>query len=159
MTVLLEKATPTPTEIPLRRNWRFQALWTGSAFGMLGVEIADLAYPLVILAMTGSAAMAGAFGAIQLTASLLAGLPAGALVDRWARRRVLIAAESIRALVVGSVAVAAYTNHLTIAHLLVVAAVLGAIQPLGGTARMLLVRSVVPPAQLTAALTQDEVRI
>src|SRR5690348_35840 len=110
MTVLLEKTT-TATEITLRRNWRFQALWTGSAFAMLGVEIADLAYPLVILALTGSAAMAGAFGAIQLTASLLAGLPAGALVDRRDRRRVLVAAESIRALVAASVAVAAYTDR------------------------------------------------
>src|SRR5215468_68571 len=64
---------------PLWRNWRFQALWLGSGASLLGVSAADFAYPLVILAMTGSPALAAVFGFIQIGATTLAGLPAGAL--------------------------------------------------------------------------------
>ncbi len=143
---------------PLWRNWRFQMLWVGSGTAFLGLAAADFAYPLVILLMTGSPAMAGLFGFIQMTASIVAGLPAGVLVDRWDRRRTLIAAEASRALVTGSIAAAWALGHLTLAHLFVVAAVLGAVSPFGGAARMLMVRAVVPKQQLTKALTQDEVR-
>jgi MFS family permease len=142
----------------LWRNWRFQLLWVGSGSAYLGMGVADFAYPVVILVLTRSPILAAAFGAIQLTFSIVAGLPAGALVDRWDRRRLLIGAELGRAAMAASVCVALALGHLTIVHLMVVAAVLGAVGPLGASARMLVVRAVVPPAQLTQALTQDQVR-
>lgn len=144
--------------VPLRRNWRFQLLWVGSTGTFLGVEIANIAYPLAILTLTGSAASAALFGFVETLAMLLAGLPAGAVVDRYDRRRVLLAAESSRAIATGSVAIALAQDRLTLVHLLAAAAVLGGVRPFGGAARMLLVRTVVPPEQLTAALTQEEVR-
>ncbi|GIH09753.1 MFS transporter [Rhizocola hellebori] len=147
-----------PAEVPLRRNRNFQLLWSGSAFAFLGKEITDLVYPLVVLAVTGSPAWAGAFGGVQMFVSLLVGLPAGALADSKDRRLLLITMETVRALAAGSVLVAALLDRITLPHLLVVAVAIGAVQPLGGSARMLLVRAVVPPKQLTAALTQEEVR-
>jgi MFS family permease len=146
------------TETPLRRNWRFQTLWVGSTGSFLGMEAADVGYPLVILAMTGSPAQAGLFGFVQTVATLLLGLPAGRLVDRFDRRRLLLLAEGGRMLAVAGVAVALAMGRLTMPHLLATAAVLGAGASLSGPARMLVVRAIVPPSQLTAALTQDEVR-
>lgn len=151
-------ADMTRDDTPLWRNWRFQLIWIGSCSAYLGMNAADFAYPLVILALTRSPAMAALFGFIQTATSLLAGLPAGALVDRFDRRRVLMGAEVARGLAAGSVFAAWAMGHLTVTHLLVVAAVLGAAGPLGGSARMLVVRAVVAPKQLTKALTQDEVR-
>jgi MFS family permease len=155
-------SAPAPTETApatsLWRNWRFQALWVGSSTSLLGINAADFAYPLVILLMTHSPALAAVFGFVQTAAMTLAGLPAGVLVDRWDRRRMLMGAEALRAVTTASVLAAWAVGHLTIAHLFVVAAVLGAVTPVGGSARMLMVRAVVPPAQLTQALTQDEVR-
>jgi predicted MFS family arabinose efflux permease len=142
----------------LWRNWRFQALWLGSGTSLLGLTAADFAYPVVILLITGSPALAAVFGFLQMAASTLAGLPAGALVDRWDRRHALIGAEAVRAIATGSVAIAWLFGHLTLGHLFVIGAVLGAITPFGASARMLMVRAVVPPEQLTQALTQDEVR-
>ena len=142
----------------LWRNWRFQALWIGSGTSLLGLTAADFAYPVVILLMTGSPALAAVFGFLQMAASTLAGLPAGALVDRWDRRHALMGAEAVRAIATGSVAIAWLLGHLTLGHLFVIGAVLGAITPFGASARMLMVRAVVPPEQLTQALTQDEVR-
>src|SRR5579862_6174676 len=42
--------------LPLRRNLRFQTLWIGMTASTVGVSVADVAYPLIILAMTGSPA-------------------------------------------------------------------------------------------------------
>lgn len=145
-------------DVPLRRNRGFQLLWTGSVFAFLGKEISDLVYPLVVLALTGSPGWAGAFGGVQILTSLVFGMPAGELADRFDRRRLLVCVEAIRATSSISVVVAFASDALTLPHLLAVAVVVGAAQPLGGSTRTLLVRALVPPRQLTAALTQEEVR-
>ncbi|TDT97562.1 MFS transporter [Streptomyces sp. 846.5] len=154
-------AAGAPPEAPppaLRRNRAFRLIWLGSAFSLLGLEAADVAYPLVVLGLTGSPGWAGLFGAVQLTASLLAGLPVGELLDRHHLPRLLAAAEGLRLLATTSVAAALALHGLTLVHLLVVAGVLGLVQPLSGGARMVALRAAVPKEQLTAALTADEVR-
>src|SRR5579859_2223694 len=77
-----ERPSVTPPR-PLRRNVPFQLLWIGTSAATLGVSVADIAYPLAILAATGSPALAGLFAAIQALGMLLAGLPAGVLADRY----------------------------------------------------------------------------
>jgi hypothetical protein len=148
----------TPSETPLRRNRRFQALWIGGGGSMLAFNITALAAPVLVLALTGSAAKAGLYGFIDAAASLVAGIPAGAVVDRRDRRMVLIGAEVVRALAFGTVAVALQLGHLTLLHLFAVAAVTGAARPFSGSARTLATRAVVPQSQLTSALTQEQVR-
>jgi MFS family permease len=148
-----------PGDLPLRRNRQFQTLWAGSAAARLGLTVADVAYPLAILAVTGSPAQAGLFAAVQAAGMIVAGLPAGHLVDRRSPRRVLIVAETCRAVVTAVVAAALATGWLTFPLLLAAAALLGIGQPTASAARLLLVRAAVPKGQLTRALTQDEVRI
>lgn len=144
---------------PLRRNRQFQTIWAGSAVGTLGLTVADVAYPLAILAVTRSPAQAGLFAAVQAAGMIAAGLPAGHLVDRRSPRAVLILAESCRAVVTGVVAAAFALGWVTLPLLLLAAALLGIGQPAASSARMLLIRAAVPAPQLTSALTQDEVRI
>jgi MFS family permease len=145
-------------EVPLRRNRRFQALWVGGAGSMLGFNIATVATPVLILAMTGSAAKAGLYGFFDAAASLAAGIPAGSVLDRGDRRAVLICADLLRAALFGTVVLALAVGHLTLVQLLAVAALTGAARPFAGGARMLATRAVVPQSQLTSALTQEEVR-
>ena len=144
---------------PLWRNWPFQALWIGTSSSTLGVSVADIAYPLTILAITRSPALAGLFAAVQGLGMLLAGLPAGVLADRYHGRTIVILAEAGRAAVTAVVAVALVTGWLSLPLLFTAAALLGAGQVIRNAAGMLLMRSVVPPEQLTQALTQDEVRM
>jgi MFS family permease len=144
--------------LPLWRNVQFQTLWLGSAASSLGLNVAEVAYPLVILTLTGSAAKAGLFAAV-LTIGMLAGaLPAGQLADRHDRRAVVIAAEAARAAITGAVGVTLIVGWLSFPLLLAAAALLGVGQVIVGAARMPLVRSVVSDSQLTSALVQDEVR-
>ncbi|HEY1618629.1 MAG TPA: MFS transporter [Streptosporangiaceae bacterium] len=145
--------------VPLWRNYQFQVLWLGQSAATLGVSIADMAYPLTVLALTGSAARAGLFGAVQAAGALLAGLPGGQLADRLDWRRIVVAVEAGRAALTAAVIVALVLGVLSLPLLLAAAALLGIGQSVSSSARYLLVRSAVPPAQLTAALTQDEVRI
>lgn len=143
---------------PLRRNRRFQTLWAGSAASLLGARMADTAYPLLLLSMTGSPTVAGTFGAVQLGATVLFGLHGGSVADRRDRRKVLIAADGIRCLITLSVPAALWLHCLTVAQTLLVAVSIGAATAYGAPSRMLAVRSVVPPSQLRQALAQDEAR-
>ncbi len=146
------------THPPLWRNLQFQTLWIGATTSTLGVAVADVAYPLAILAMSGSPGRAGLFAALLSVGMLTCALPAGQLADRYDRRTIVIAAESCRALVTGLVAAGLIAGWLSLPILLVAAVLLGAGQSISGAARMPLVRSVVAPEQLTTALVQEEVR-
>lgn len=153
-----EAAESTPL-VPLRRNLRFQALWAGQAAATLGMRVGDTAFPLLVLALTGSSTAAGAFGAVQMVTTLLLGVHGGVVADRLDRRRVLIASDATRLLVTATVPVAMAFDRLTLAHLLIVAAAVGATIAYSGPIRLLALRSVVAPEQLPQALAQDEARM
>ncbi|MFD0402021.1 MFS transporter [Kitasatospora sp. NPDC127121] len=155
----LAKAEAATPPVPLRRNLRFQALWAGQAAATLGMRIGDTAFPLLVLALTGSSTAAGAFGAVQMVTTLLLGVHGGVVADRLDRRRVLIASDAARLLVTATVPVAMAFDRLALAHLLLVAAAVGATIAYSGPIRLLALRSVVAPEQLPQALAQDEARM
>ena len=143
--------------VPLSRNRPFGYLWAGSAIAFVALFEVEVAVPLVLLYLTGSAGEATLFAVTQAVATVVVGVPAGHLLDRLDRRRVLVAAEASRSAALASVVAALLLGHLTVIHLLLVAGLLGSTQAFG-TARMLLIRAVVPPEQFTAAVTAEEVR-
>jgi hypothetical protein len=63
--------------VPLWRNRDFQLLWAGQAVSLLGSQTSKIAYPLLVLAMTGSPAKAGIAGFAAMLGYLLFPLPAG----------------------------------------------------------------------------------
>src|SRR5581483_1294915 len=83
---------------PLRKNRDFAALWIGQAVSHLGISISSFAYPLVVLDETGSAAKAGLVGTVLAGTAFLLRVPAGVLVDRWSRKRILAVCDLGRAL-------------------------------------------------------------
>ena len=66
-----------PDPAPLRRNRDFQLLWIGQAASALGSRASSVAYPLLVLALTGSPAQAGLVGFAATIPYLLVQLPAG----------------------------------------------------------------------------------
>jgi MFS family permease len=90
----------------LRSLWRnrdFLLLWGGRAISELGNELTNLAFPALFLIVTDSATQAGLLSAARLLPYLFFGLIAGALVDRWDRRRVMLGCELASFVVVGAV--------------------------------------------------------
>ena len=66
----------------LRSNSAFQRLTAAYASNEMGVTIAYILIPLVILDLTGSATNAGLVTALATTASTVAGIMSGAIADR-----------------------------------------------------------------------------
>src|SRR5690348_8525658 len=101
----------------LWRNRDYRLLTSGQAVSALGTNISQLAFPLFMLLFTGSAAQAGFAGALRALPYFLFGLPAGALIDRWDRKRVMIACDIGRALSLASIPIAYMGGWLTIPQL------------------------------------------
>ena len=145
--------------VPLRRNRDFQLLWAGQAISVLGSRASQIAYPLLVLAMTGSAAAAGVVGFVGTVPYILFQLPAGALMDRVNRRRVMIACDLVRLVALASIPLAAWLGALTLAQVMAVAFVEGSMFVFFRLGEVSAVRLVVPPEQHPAALSQNEARL
>ena len=144
--------------VPLRRNRDFQLLWGGQAVSLLGSQTSKIAYPLLVLAMTGSPARAGIAGFAAMLGYLLFPLPAGGLADRHDRRRIMIGCDAIRLVAVGSIAVAGWAAHITYVQVLVAGFAEGTASVFFGVAQRAALPMLVHPSQRTLAVSQNEAR-
>ena len=81
----------------LARNRDFVLLQAGQLLSSAGTQSTTIVYSLLALGLTGSPAKAGLVGFARGIALVLFQLPAGALVDRWDRRRTMIVCDIVRA--------------------------------------------------------------
>lgn len=108
-----------PTSVAKRWQVPFFAIWTGQAFSMIGSRLVQFALVWWLTRETGS-------GTILATATLVAVLPsivlgpfAGALVDRWNRRRVMMVADGFVALVSAGLVYLFWSGSLAVWHIYV----------------------------------------
>jgi len=145
-------------DLPLRSNRDFLALWTGQAASAVGTSISALAYPLVILAVSGSPTLAGVGASVLAATAFVVRIPAGVIVDRVDRKHLMLACDAGRFVAVSSLALLAATGELLIWHILVVAVVEGTLGSLFATAEAVAVRLVVRPSQVRDAVARNEAR-
>jgi MFS family permease len=148
--------TTTARPISLWRNRDFLLLWSGQMVSAIGSQVSLLAFPWLILAVTGSPVQAGLIAALRTLPYLLFGLPAGALVDRWNRKRVMILCDAGRTLALGSVPIAFALGHLTALHLYLVTFIEGSLFIFFGLAEAAALPRVVSQEQISAATAQNE---
>lgn len=153
-----QKWSPDAPNAPrsLWRNRDYLLLWSGQAFSDIGGSVSELAYPLLVLAITHAAAQAGFVAALRAAPAVVLSLLAGVLVDRWNRRWVMLICDIGRALCLGSIPVAYALGHLTIWQLYVTALAEGSLMVVFNLAKTTAVAQVVAPEQLTAAMAQEE---
>jgi MFS family permease len=137
---------------PLRRNRDFVLLLTGRLLSTLGSQVTAIAYPLLVLAVTGSPAKAGFVGFAGLVPHAVLGLPAGVAADRWNRKRLMIVADAVRAVAIGALAATIVLDQVSFWQIAVVAFVEGAGAVLFNTAHAGALRAIVPRQQLPAAV-------
>jgi MFS family permease len=125
----------------------------------IGTRITGIAFPLLVLAQTHSPAKAGIVGFMQTLPYMLFYLPAGALVDRWNRKRVMLVADAARALALGSLAVALAAHASTFAQIVVVAFVEGTGFVFFNLSETAALPQIVPKEQLSTAVAQNQARI
>ncbi len=151
-----ESAMPTRHAVSLWRNRDYMLLWGGQMISSIGTRVSMLAFPLLVLALTHSPAQAGLIAALRGLPYALFVLPAGALIDRWNRKRVMILCDTGRALALGSIPVALLFGHLTIMQLYVVSLVEGTLFTFFNLAETACLPHVVAREQLTTAAAQNE---
>ena len=110
----------------LLRTRNFGLFWAGETVSGFGSAITTVALPLVAVStLHADTAMVALLTAATWLPWLLIGLPAGTWVDRWPRRRTLLAADLASAVVLAAVPVAAWAGVLTTAMLLAAALLAG----------------------------------
>jgi MFS family permease len=151
-------AAPTTAARPLSRNTNYRLLWGGQLLSEFGFNATTIAFPLVVLAVTGSATGSGIVLGTIAAAQLLAGLPAGTLVDRVSRKKVMLYCEAAQAICAASLVVALWFNAFSLPHLVAVAAVFGVSAALFEPAEDATLPNVVPPEQLSTAVALNSGR-
>jgi MFS family permease len=143
---------------PLRRNRDFVLLISGQLLSRAGSELTSVAYPLLALALTGSAAKAGLVGFARLVPDAVFGLPAGLAADRWDRRRIMLTADAVRALTVGGLAVVLAAGSTVFWVVPALAFVEGTGETVFTACQAGALRAVVPARQLPAAVGVQQAR-
>lgn len=136
---------------PLWRNRDFMLLQSGQLLSTFGSNVSRIAYPLLTLAVTHSAAKAGYVGAVIFLPLLVFSLPAGVAADRFDRRTLMIASDIAGAASVGALAAIVLTHRTTFWIILVVAFVDSAAGVFFRAGNSGAFRAVVPQSQLADA--------
>ncbi|HEU5103481.1 MAG TPA: MFS transporter [Roseiflexaceae bacterium] len=155
---MMQTDDPTRPErtTPLWKNRDYMLLWSGQTVSIIGTHVSQIAFPLLVLALTHSPAQAGFVAAARSLPYLLFTLLAGALVDRWDRKVTMIVCSALSAIALASIAVAAAFGSLTIAQLVIVSFVEGTCAVFFRLAETSALPQVVSKAQLPAAIAQQQ---
>lgn len=153
---MASEGSPQQSDRPLWRNRDFMLLWSGQAISLLGTGITQTAFPLLVWDLTHSAALVGLVGGLGTLPYLFLSLPAGAMVDRWDRKRVMVLCDSGRALNLISLIVALALGHLMVGQLVINALIEGTLFVFFNLAEIACLPRVVTEKQLSAATAQNE---
>jgi MFS family permease len=142
----------------LRDKRGFQLLLGGSSVSMLGSRVSTIAYPMLVLYLTGSPLYAG-FAVFAATApSILAYIPAGALVDRWDPWRTMLGSEIGRGLAIGVVVCLLVFQWRSVPLIIAMAVLEGILEVFGSLAERRCVCALARSEQTSSALIRTEAR-
>lgn len=156
MTYMSDEANKIPAK-SLWKNRNFLLLWSGQFVSWVGTEISGIALPLLVLALTGSPAQAGFIAGIRGVVYVVWAIPAGALIDRWDRRTVMVIANLGSGVAMGSISLALLFKHITILQLYAACAIEGSFFVFANLGRFAAFPRVVTEDQVPAALAQTNV--
>jgi len=147
-----------PFSVGLWRHPDFLKLWTGETLSLVGSQVTLIALPLTALyTLHASVFQIGVLGGIASVPSLLVGLVAGAWVDRRRRLPLLIGTNIGRAVVLGSIPVAALFHVLRLEQLYIAAFLAGLLSTIFGAAYQPYLPTLVRPDQLVEGNSKLEV--
>lgn len=145
------RAASSESAAPETKRWSvpFFTIWTGQALSLVGSSVGGFALVWWLTRETGSATILAFSSLVATLPNVILGPIAGALVDRWPRRRVMIVADSLVALFSAALAVLALLGRLEVWHIYVIIF----IRSLGGTFHWAAMQAatslMVPKAQLS----------
>jgi MFS transporter, DHA3 family, macrolide efflux protein len=93
-------AAQPPSAFLIFRNRNFTLMWIGQLVTEMGTSLTALASSIYVYKITGSALNVGLMMMAAAAPSLVVGLIAGVFVDRYDRKRIMMAADIIRAVLI-----------------------------------------------------------
>jgi Transmembrane secretion effector len=141
----------------LWQNRDYLLLMGGQTVSTIGTQVSQFAFPLLVLFLTGSPGWAGFSAALVAVPYFFLALPAGAILDRVDRKRVMILCDVGRALILGSIPLAFLLGHMTLVQLCVCALAEGCLYTLFDIAWSSAIPRVVANDQMGQAGAQETV--
>lgn len=154
----IDEESAPPKQNSLLRNRSFQALWSSEAFAGIAENAAGVAYPLLILATTRSAAYAGVVGSAQLLTTGVMSFWGGVLADRMDRKQLLTGCALVRAVLLGLFSVLIFLGPVNVFVTLGIAILSACCAGLSMPAGMAMIKQLVRPDQVAQATAQNQVR-
>lgn len=118
----VQAAKPTWKEA-LGEMRTFVVLWFGQLVSMLGSGLTGFAIPVWVYERTGSAEQFGLLMFSGIVPGIVLSPFAGALVDRWDRRKVLIFSDTAAAVMTLAIAALVFTGNFEVWHLFIITAI------------------------------------
>ncbi len=144
----------TPRRSPLRRR-PFALLWAGGLVSDLGDWMLLIGLPVFVFQLTGSALTTSTVFVAELIPALVVGQVGGVLVDRWDRRRILVVASLLQALLLLPLLAVDTVDRLWIVYL--VAAAQSGLARVCSPATAALIPALVPRDELAPANAMNAV--
>lgn len=135
----------------------YRLMWLGQLGSSSSQWMEQVIRPILILDLTGSALHLGLISAVRLVPQLLFGILAGAVADRFDRRRVLHACQVTTMAIHFVTALLIISGHITIWQVYATTVAAGAAMAFNQPARQALIPSIVPREALTNAIALNSV--
>ena len=142
---------------PLRRNREFSLLFYGQLVSMAGSNLTMVAVPYQVYLETHSSLWVGLASLIQLPFLIAGSLWGGVLGDRLNRRTLLVSNSFILAILSAGLAFNAQVAHAHFVVLISLAALAAGFSGFSGPIRTAVIPKLVPPNQLVAAFSLNQV--
>jgi len=137
--------------VALREEPQFRLLFTGLALSIFGDRVAALVLPFAVLSIGGGVGEVVAVSVAQFVPFVLLALPAGVWADRFDRKRILVATDTVRCLTQAAGAALLLLHVAVVPELVVLAALYGAADAFASPAMTGLIPAVVSPPNLQSA--------
>jgi MFS family permease len=144
--------------VRLSGNRDFLLLWGGETLSEIGSQSSTVAYPLLVLALTGSPTKSGIVGLAKWLPVALFALPAGVLADAVDRKRLMIICDAVRLLGACSIVLALVVGRPLYSQIVIVAFLDGGLFITSRICERGALRQVVAPEQLQDAVATNEAR-
>ncbi|MDI6711921.1 MAG: MFS transporter [Anaerosomatales bacterium] len=138
------------------KNAEYRKLWFAQLVSVLGDKIHQIAASILVFKLTGSLVHVGATLAVTTLPAVLIGIPAGALVDRSERKRVMVVADVVRAALVFAIP---FLARLGIGYFYAAAFLVATASLFFEPARFSLIPDLVSQEDLVAANSLDQASI
>lgn len=131
---------------------QFRYLWLAQIAQALSLWTEQIARPLLVLSIGGSAIDLGFVIAIRTIPQIAGGFVAGVIADWYNRRTILITSKTASTILNISLGIIILSGQIELWHIYIQALLKGAVNAFDQPARQAMIPSIIPPEHLTSAV-------